>query len=533
MKKISANFLGLAVLLSVFYSCRKEMEKPSWDTEVLAPILNAHLDVNNLLPDSLLQANADSSLKIVYQSDIYNLNMDTLFSIPDTTINNGYALPFPYTFNPGQVIPFPSTSSTTYSLPGVELRKAIIRSGKVNFKIKSKIREATDFTYSIPCATLGGSPFTINVTVPASSGSTPGTYNQTFDLSGYVIDLTGPAHTQINTIYTALNASISASAPDTVLVNPTDSLIIENTFFDIVPYYAKGYFGQTTYNVGPDVTNFTLFNRIISGSINLEDVDFNLKLENNIGMDSRVVINQISSINTRTGNFINLTNSVIGSPININRAAESGGTVYPTYANFPLTPTNSNIKPMIENLPDQFGYSLSIQTNPLGNISGSNDFIYADRLFKASLDMEIPLSLVANDLTLCDTLNFNIAGNSQAQNLHSAVLTLFAENGFPFDASLQLYLLNSSNAVTDSLFGYANTIDEAPINSAYRAVGKKLTKLVIPVDETKMNTLYNTQKVVLKVKFNTSAQPNYIKIYSDYSIDVKLVGDLNYTIQLH
>lgn len=530
MRKSILLILFLATVL--FSSCRKEMEKASWDTDILAPLISASMNINNILPDSILQANADSSMKIVFNNDLYKIDIDTLFKIADTTVHNGYALPSTISLVPGQVIPFPTTSSTTYSLPGIELRTVIIKKGYVTFKVRSEITEVTVFNYSIPCATLSGVPFSINVNVPARVGSTPGIYNQTFDLAGYTIDLTGPTGTQINTIYTSLAANISSSAVSSVSVTPSDSLIIDNTFFDMIPYYAKGYFGNNTYNVGPTTSNFTLFDRIVDGTLQLEDVDFNFKIENPIGMDARLFVNNISSINTRTGTTINLTNSMIGSTININRATESGGIIYPTYANFPLNTTNSNIKPMIENLPNQFGYSMQIITNPLGNISGSNDFIYSDRLMKASLDMEIPLSLVANNLTLQDTLDLNISQTGGTQNINEGTITLFANNGFPFDAQLQMYLLNESNAVTDSVFGYANTIVEAPINSALRVIGKKLTKITIPISESKMNLLYDTKKVVLKIKFNTSAQPQYIKIYSEYSIDVKLVGDFNYTIQL-
>lgn len=509
------------------------MERPSWDTDILAPLVNASLNINNLLPDSILQANPDSSLKIVYQNDIYNLTMDTLFNIPDTTIHNSYASPIASaTLFPGDIVVNNATAETTYELPGVELRTIIIESGSVNYTIKSFVHEVTNFVYSIPCAKDEfGVSFLINVDVPAAVGTTPGVYNQTFDLSGYTIDLTGINNDKVNTIYTSLTAKIHpAGSP--VLVTNNDSLIIDNTFSNIIPYYAKGYFGQNTFDIGPDVSEFTLFNRIIDGTLQLEDVTFDLKLQNSIGMDSRVNIYNIASINNRTGNTINLINSVIGSTININRASESGTTVYPTYANFPLTTSNSNIKPMIENLPDQFGYQLRVQTNPLGNVSGSNDFIYSDKLFKAQLNMEIPLSLVATNLTLADTLDMSISSGGE-QNVNSAVLTLFANNGFPFDASLQLYMLDENNMITDSIFGYANTIDEAPLNSSLRAIGKKLTKIMVPVDETKMTKLFNTHKVLLKVKFNTSAQPNYVKIYSDYTIDVRIVGDINYTVQLH
>lgn len=509
------------------------MEKAFWDTEVLAPLVNASLDINNILPDSVLKANADSSMKIVYQNSIYTLSMDTLFKIPDTILHTGYGLPIPITLNPGQNIPFPSTSETTYQLPGVQLRTVVIKSGYVNFTVRSKVRESTVFVYGIPCATLNGVPFSINVIVPPRIGNTQGVYSQTFDLSGYTFDLTGISRNKINTIFTSLTASISVAAADTVLVNPNDSLIIDNTFYNMLPYYAKGYFGQNTFNIGPAQTKFTLFNRIVGGTIKLEDVKFNFKIENPIGLDARVYINNLSSINSRTGNTVNLVNTIIGSPININRASESAGIVYPTYANFPLTTVNSNIKSMIENLPDRFGYSIQINTNPLGNISGSNDFIYSDKLLKASIDMEIPLSLVATNLTLADTLALNISSSKGTQNVHGGTVTLFANNGFPFDAALQFYLLNDKNVIVDSVLGFANTIDAAPINASLHAIGKKLTKVVATISETKMNLLYTTKKVILTVKFNTSAQPQYIKIYSDYAIDVRLVGDFNYTVHLH
>jgi hypothetical protein len=146
--------------------------------------------------------------------------------------------------------------------------------------------------------------------------------------------------------------------------------------------------------------------------------------------------------------------------------------------------------------------------------------------------MEIPLSLVANNLTLVDTLNITVSNNNGTQDVHSGYITMYANNGFPFDASLQFYLLNGVNTVVDSLFGYVNTIVEAPINSSLRVIDKKLTKIVIPINENKMSELYATKKVRLKVKFNTSSKPQYIKIYSDYSIDVKLVADFNYTVHI-
>jgi hypothetical protein len=409
----------------------------------------------------------------------------------------------------------------------------IIKSGKVRYKITSRIQHATVFNYNIPCATIGGSAFSLNITIPGAVGSSPGIYDQEFDLSGYTISLTGPSNNLINTIYTTQYINISSDGGN-VLVHSSDSISIDNTFHDIIPYYALGYFGENTINAGPAYSDFSLFKRIISGSLDLEDVNINMNIENPIGIDARIFINNLTSVNSRTGVTKYLTNyPLIGTPININRASESSGMVYPTNVNFPLTTTNSNIRDFIDNLPDKFGYSMQVITNPLGNVSGSNDFIYSDKLMKATLNMEIPLSLVAHNLTLVDTLAMNLSSANGSQNLKSGTITLFANNGFPFDASIQIYLLNDRNAIADSIFSVINTIDEAPINTALRASTKKLTKLVVPISESKMSLLYSTKRVALKVKFNTSAQPSYIKIYSDYRMDVNLVGDINYSVHLN
>lgn len=529
MKKTVLSFLVMGFTL--FYSCRKEMERPYWDTEILAPLINTSLNIDNLLPDSVLQTNADSSMKIVYEGDIYKISMDTLFKIEDTTIQNSFNIPVTYKFGPGDQVINNNITETTYDLGGPQLKTIIIKRGYVRFKVNSLIKEKVDFIYKIPCATLSGAMFQINVTVPAAIGSSPGIYDKTYDLSGYTFDLTGLTNNKINTIYTSLSALVNPDG-DSVVVTPADFLTIDNTFYEMFPRYAKGYFGNNTFNIGPEQTDFTMFERIADGTIQLEDVDFNLSIENPIGLDSRVYMNNLKSVNTRTGNSIDLVNSIIGTPININRAAESGITIYPTYANFPLTTSNSNIKPMMENLPDKFGYSMQIITNPMGNVSGSNDFIYSDQLLKAKMRMEIPLSLIATNLTLVDTLDLNIQNPDGSQNIHSGSITLLANNGFPLDASIQLYMLDDNYQITDSLYTYSNTIIQAPVNSSLRAIGKKPTKIISEISENKMKLLYNTRKVKLKVKFNTLSQTQYVKIYSDYNIDIKLIGDINYTIHL-
>lgn len=504
------------------------MERASWDTEIVTPLVQATFDISNLMPDSILHQNADSTLEIVYQKSIHNFDVGNLFIIPDTTLHASYGIFFNATLSPGQVLPIPPIPETVYQLAGVELKIFKVKSGKVSFKVQSKVQEVTNFVYSIPCATLGGKPFSVNIDVPARVGTTPGIYIKEFDLSGYTINLTGSSGSKVNTIYTTITAAISPNASGSVLVTPQDNLVIDNVFSDIVPSYAKGYLGQNTINVPYTQTDLSFFDRL-GGSVKLEGVKFNLSLENYIGVDARATLKSLTAINTQTNKTVTLNANTTS--VNINRASDNGIFITPSLTSFPLTTANSNIKDLIEILPNKMEYQLKVNMNPLGNVSGSNDFIYTDKLLNGFLDMSVPLSFIANNLTLSNVLNLNI-NSGDNRKINDGHLTLFANNGFPFDASLQLYVLNENGSIRDSVFETKNVIVQAPVNSQLKVTGKRLTKITAAVNHDKMMLLYDTKKVMLKIKFNTASQSQYVKIYADYAMDIKLTGDFNYTMQL-
>ncbi|MFH1005292.1 MAG: hypothetical protein V1781_07355 [Bacteroidota bacterium] len=526
------NFI-LCFILYILYlfslsSCRKEINQPSWDTNVLSPLIKSTLTINNIIPDSLIHQNPDNSLGIVYHTELYSFSSDTLFDIPDTTLKNIYWSWFQITLNANNPIMPNNIQQIKYDFDDVQLTNATIRNGKMELNIRSQIQEKVDFTYKIPGAVdIYGNTFDTTVTIPAASATVDGIYSGIFDISGYKINFTGINGDKINTLVTNYSAIICPTC-SSVTIEPGDSIIILNKFTGIVPQYAKGYFGNSVTTIGPDNTFFSLFNHITDGTLKLKDVDIKLNIENGIGADARVTIKNLSSINTRTGTTIPLSNSVIGNAININRSVDNNGAVTPSLYKADINSNNSNIKQFIENLPDKLSYQLRLELNPLGNISGNNDFIYYNKLLNTTLDMKIPLSLIANNLSLSDTVNFQMGTN--ADNVKGGTLFLFAENGFPFAATAQLYLMNSNNIIIDSLISTPNIILAPSLDANFVAVGKRLTKLSIPFDEKKLGLMRTSSRMMIKIKFNTAGQPNYVKIYSFYQMNIKLVGDFNYTI---
>ena len=97
LKKI----LTVALILFTLFSCRKDFERPSWDVDLLAPLIKTTLTLEDLFPDSIVQTNPDTSIKLVYQTNIFDIDMDSLFKIPDTTITEIYIFPFNSIANPG------------------------------------------------------------------------------------------------------------------------------------------------------------------------------------------------------------------------------------------------------------------------------------------------------------------------------------------------------------------------------------------------------------------------------------------------
>ncbi len=519
--------LCLAALLTG--SCRKTA---SWNTQLLLPLVNTTMNMGNLVADSLLHNNPDSSVTLVYNSSLYNLNTDTLIKIPDTTINYYYPIFSSGTFNGGTVLVSPTGAYTQYGAGAVELTKAIVYSGNLKVQVTSTIAGVTDFIYSIPSATLGGAPFKVKVKVPAEVGANPGTVTETYYMNNYDLDLTGQFHNGYNYLYTNVTAYLDSSDTPTP-ITAGQGFTATATFEGIAPYYAQGYFGTITKNYAA-VSPFAIFNRITGGSINLQSVNVSLTLQNFLGIDADVTIDSLTSVNTRTGGRVKLTGgNIIGNSVRVGRATQTynpANPVIPTVQTFQLTPVNSDILAWINNLPNQAGYSAQVTTDPLGNVSGYHDFAFKDYGILSNLNISIPLSLVASNLTLEDTLPVNLSANTGAQNIKSGTITVYASNGFPFSAVLQFYLLNSSMNVTDSLMTTVQLIAAGNMNGAGVVISPSPSVLTISLNQPQTQLLFNARRLLVKAQFNMGALSplTYRKIYSYNTLSLKAVGNFNY-----
>jgi hypothetical protein len=258
----------------------------------------------------------------------------------------------------------------------------------------------------------------------------------------------------------------------------------------------------------------------------LKDVKLNLKVNNGIGIDGRLDLKQLTSYNTKKNKTVNLSGAALNNPFLINRAIDPNGWPGPvTYSptQLSLNDNNSNVSAFISNLPDKITTAAKLYTNPQGNITNYNDFIYYKDGIKLDLDFEMPLNFMADNLSLCDTVVASI-NKADLSKIKSAVISLFADNGMPLDATLSIYMLNANNQIIDSLL-HQRTIAAAPVDNMNLVTGKKLTKIDIAFDQTRMSKFFETSYFIIKASFTTKPAGQHVQIYSGYSIDIKLTSD--------
>jgi len=528
------SLLCLLLTVTFLFSCRKENDRTQWDVEVLGPVLYASLTLNELLADTIRQNNADGTVSLIVEQDFYNLEPDSIYKIPDTTITNIAVWPIFSTSIPAGFA-FPNQDNKiSLGLGSVQLTKAIVSHGTIDIELKNSLPEKLIYTYTIPKAKKNGIPFTLIQEVDAANGNGPGIYQGSFSLEGYTLDLTGVNGIQYNTIAYTLSA-ISDPTGNNFTINFNDVVIdLKSTLHELEASYVKGYLGQNS--ISENSTRSTgLASFIRGGYIQLDSVSLDLDIENYIGADAQIYLNSLVSRNNRTGGLVSLSApSILQRNININRAQESGpplSPVIPAVHNFHLDNSNSNLKTFVENLPEYIQYDVKLDMNPLGNtFSLYTDFLYREHLVNGKLSLKMPLRFAADNLLLVDTQDISLDGLTNLDPIGPLTLTFVASNGFPIDFDVQLFTLDENRTVTDSIL-IPGTISRANIDAQYKVTSSVITRIEIPVDEARKEHIRNSKFMGIRTKLNTPDYAQQIQLYSYYKLDLKLIANGTYYIR--
>ena len=526
--RLLQRFSFLFLLTVVFNSCRKPVAT-NWDIDAVFPVVNSKLNIKNFLGDSILVSDNTGLLSVNFSREITAIKLDSLLNLPDTSITNTFTVPavFPTTVTPGQTFTIFPASELDFNISNdVALKRLDIRSGGLTVKFSNTIAEPIDLLYIIPSAKKNGQPLTIFETVPTGTNS----LIKTYDLSGYSLNMRGMSGNAYNTIIQSYTLALNPNANVTTITYGMGAKA-NLTYSNIVPDYVEGYFGHQLIDIPLDTTNFDVFNNLQASNFLLNSATLNFKIKNEFGAEFTGNFSAVKSVNSINSNVVQLTNGLL-SNLNINRAVKSGNSILPSVKSVSLSNTNSNIVNFLSNLPNKLTYQGSINVNPLGNISGYNDFAFYNTGIKVFADINIPLRFNADYFKLSSVTAVDFSDIKQLDNVNSGNFIISAINGYPFRAQLQAYLVNQDKQIIDSLFlPGSNFLERGIVDAQNIVINPMASKLSVPITKSRIENLKKTKSIKLVTYFLLPSNPPDIKIYDNYLFDVNIVAELNYNIK--
>ena len=419
-----------------------------------------------------------------------------------------------------------NANDVEYDMGGPEFTLMGIEQGYVVIYVENTINDTIHIVYDIPGAV---DAFGNNVHIETAVGPDE-IVDQAFDISGYTIDLRGSSGDEVNTFYQEFSARINyTGVPSNISLE--DSLRVVYGLEDIVPSELRGYLGEYAIAIADTTAGVELFDQFENGTIEFGDINIDLEIENGLGAGGLVTINSLGGLNSATGEVVYLDcPSVIGVPIPVNRALDNP--YVPGYTTITLNTANSNINDIIEMFPDKLFYDVVMQVNPNGNDFNYQDFVINTSRINIGFNLSMPLEFMASNLTLQSEFPMTVSAENGTDGIGNIDLTLFADNTFPLNANLKIVFYDAAGVPLDSMdFGGYN-LQAGVLSADCRVHAPTTTELHDLVDGALKDAILSADNAVATVTFNTESIPtcsDIVQIFSDYTMKIQLVGDINYT----
>ncbi|MEO0471127.1 MAG: hypothetical protein AAF206_15980, partial [Bacteroidota bacterium] len=411
---------------------------------------------------------------------------------------------------------------------GVQLTKVVVRSGKIRAETLSTVEDTIRFRYSLPAAFNNNNevPFVDIKLKPAPPGGTSEEVQEA-SLGGFTLDMTGLNGNQVNTLVEQIQVSLLESG-NLVTLDQTDSVNVRFGLVEIEPEYVEGFLGKQTFRYsGSEVID--VFRDLDLEKLSFTQPSASLTFANSVGMDARIQIDEFSAINTENGQ----KRQLIGSPILAGPVVITGPNLPDTnqivLTSLPFTVENSNIGAFINVLADSLIYDLSVDVNHNGERGVFDNFATDESQISAYIDVDIPLDGIAQGLQLADTTDIDLSGTN-IENIEGGTLKILIDNDFPFESRVTASVLDANQDLITNLA--TNQIIAAGVPNANGEVDEPVRSVI-----EKSFDLTLLQKVLdegaflaIRYRMDTSPADESVKIFANYRIRAKLVGEFTYQL---
>ncbi len=402
-----------------------------------------------------------------------------------------------------------------------ELTFAKIKSGGVYAKSTSTIQDTVYLTYVLPSATKDGKTFGFELEIPPSANGETVEIEKFFPFNGYDFKFTGLDGTKTNTFVTDLKGDIHRSE-EVLSLSLLDTISVVIRVDKILPEYVEGYLGTEKFSTGEQSIPINMSDFLPDGDFELENINTSLIFKNSLGVDAKLSVSKLESINksTNTTKVINSSNE-----LSINSGTKSNN----VYTSTTSTGTIENTTELINNRPDEIVFDFDVAINPSGNDNNYSDYAHTDNELITGIQIEAPLSINAKNFILEDTTDFLKESLTAPVGINEGTLSILASNYFPLGANFTVYFVDEELQVIDSLVSTSSIRAGIPNNSGKVDIPTS-SQVDYLVPYTRLQNILSSKKAIFKVKLNTDGN-DYYKIYDDYSLDFSIIGNFEYAVK--
>ena len=521
MKKKYLFYLFVFILLS----CNKRDHKVSWNGHYILPISIDTINAAKILGVDHLTLSNDET-HCIYNNNFEFFQLEQSDLLPNLNFNWRDTLEIPslihgITFPPGFEIPISYNENQVFNLGDVQIKEINFNSLKLKYTIESNINGQLYLILKIPTAQNNlGIEFTDTIQIPSSNGVLQ-TFEGSIYLDNYQFDLS-KNNSSFNNISTSIRFGFSSNNTQNILFNNEDFLSINLNLEELDINSVYGYLGNKEIS---DTSEFEILatENFSSNSITIEDPELNVIIENGVGVDAKIKINEV--LFKKDQSSFSLQHPIIGQNINLSRAVEVAGQYQYGNAEINFTNQNSNLEEIISLFPEKIDLKYELETNPLGNHSAFNDFYKSPHSISINSGLKIPLKFNLNHFKYLDTISFNIIENIQPKH---AVIGIKIENEFPINCCLSVKFLNGDSLLIDS-----NCIASASVDSSGLLIQSNLSNLEIHLDSSTTNYLINEKKFIFEIIFNSSDNSYNFPVLDFQNLYYKIDLELNTEIEIN
>lgn len=490
-------------------------------TDLVAPLIFGSLGMGELVAEfdssGYVDEFEDGLIYLTYADTIVDVKVDTLNLVVDglytqiyfdTEIEND---PEFIASTPGDTLHFLKSKFFGMETNGNNrLDSIVFKGGELLTEMESTFQHAGFLTISSPyLRDADGDSYVYSMVISDASGTY--TWSESVDLDGYFLKTDQQGDSSVFRMDYDF-ALINSGNP----VNPGDFCEINSNFLDMSFYELYGMVDPDEIVTESGVLDISIYADYPELThLKLADPRISIYTESSLGIPFELVLDSVIGTaedgSTETLELYEGHPFIIPAPT-IDMIGETA------YGAFYINNQTSNIQDLLNIAPHTLSYKV------LGDIGSQNPshFLLDTSRFMTELEFLVPLDLAFTEYSLSDTLEFALGEEGvDTSFVKNVVIKLATVNELPIELGLQVYLLDISENILDSLFnGDPVFLASSEVDSEGKLLHASESSHNIDFPAEKLGTLEETEYIWIKARMHTaeSGVP-FVKFYSDYSLD--------------